>query len=37
MNVELVKKSNFKVVVDTVNSTGGFMVPKLLEKWEWSV
>tara|TARA_B000000532_G_scaffold145274_1_gene116730 strand:- start:1986 stop:3368 length:1383 start_codon:yes stop_codon:yes gene_type:complete len=32
VNVELVKKSNFKVVVDAVNSTGGFMVPKLLEK-----
>ena len=32
VNVELVKKSNFKVVVDAVNSSGGFMVPKLLEK-----
>ena len=32
VNVELVKKSNFKVVVDAVNSTGGFMIPKLLEK-----
>ena len=32
VNVELVKKSNFIVVVDAVNSTGGFMVPKLLEK-----
>ena len=32
MNVELVKKSNFKVVIDAVNSTGGFMIPKLLEK-----
>lgn len=32
VNVELVKNSNFKVVVDAVNSTGGFMVPKLLEK-----
>ena len=32
VNVDLVKKSGFKVVVDAVNSTGGFMVPKLLEK-----
>ena len=32
VNVELIKKSNFKVVVDAVNSTGGFIVPKLLEK-----
>ena len=32
VNVELVKKSNFKVVIDVVNSTGGFMIPKLLEK-----
>ena len=32
VNVELVKKSNFKVVLDAVNSTGGFMIPKLLEK-----
>lgn len=32
VNVELVKKSNFKVVIDAVNSTGGFMIPKLLEK-----
>jgi len=28
----LVKSAGFKVVVDAVNSTGGFMVPNLLEK-----
>ena len=32
VNIDLVKESNFKVVVDAVNSTGGFMIPKLLEK-----
>ena len=31
VNVELVKKSNFKVVVDA-ELNRGFMVPKLLEK-----
>ena len=31
VNVDLVKKAKFKVVVDAVNSTGGFMIPKLLE------
>ena len=32
VDVELVKSAGFKVVVDAVNSTGGFMIPKLLEK-----
>ena len=32
VDVDLVKSANFKVVVDAVNSTGGFMVPNLLEK-----
>ena len=31
VNVDLVKKAKFKVVVDAVNSTGGFMIPRLLE------
>ena len=29
---DLVKSAGFKVVVDAVNSTGGFMIPQLLEK-----
>jgi phosphomannomutase len=32
VDVDLVKSAKFKVVVDAVNSTGGFMVPNLLEK-----
>ena len=32
VNVDLVKQHKFKVVLDAVNSTGGFMVPRLLEK-----
>lgn len=32
VDVDLVKSAGFKVVVDAVNSTGGFMVPQLLEK-----
>ena len=32
VNVDLVKKAKFKVVVDAVNSTGGFMIPKLLKQ-----
>jgi phosphomannomutase len=32
VDIELVKSAKFKVVVDAVNSTGGFMVPRLLEK-----
>ncbi len=32
VDVDLVKSTGFKVVVDAVNSTGGFMVPRLLEK-----
>lgn len=30
VNVEAIKKANFKVVVDGVNSTGGIAIPKLL-------
>ncbi|MBT5615213.1 MAG: phosphoglucosamine mutase [Flavobacteriales bacterium] len=29
---DLVKSAGFKVVVDAVNSTGGFMIPRLLER-----
>jgi phosphomannomutase len=32
VRVNLVKSSAFKVVVDAVNSTGGFMIPRLLER-----
>ena len=32
VDVSLVKSTGFKVVVDAVNSTGGFMIPRLLEK-----
>lgn len=32
VNVPAVKKSKFKVVVDGVNSTGGIVVPQLLER-----
>ena len=32
VDVELVKSAGFKVVVDAVNSTGGFMVPELLSQ-----
>ena len=31
VNVEAIKKANFKVVVDGVNSTGGIAIPLLLE------
>jgi len=32
VNVEAIKKANFKVVVDAVNSTGGIAIPALLNK-----
>ncbi len=32
VNTEIVKKAEFKVVVDAVNSTGGIAVPRLLKK-----
>lgn len=32
VDVEAIKKANFKVVVDAVNSTGGIAIPPLLEK-----
>ncbi len=32
VDVELVKKQNFKVAVDAVNSVGGVVIPALLEK-----
>jgi phosphomannomutase len=32
VDVDLVQSAEFKVVVDAVNSTGGFMIPRLLEK-----
>ncbi|MBI2259037.1 MAG: phosphoglucosamine mutase [Flavobacteriia bacterium] len=31
VNVEAIKKANFSIVVDAVNSSGGIFVPKLLE------
>ena len=31
VDVEAIKQANFKVVVDAVNSTGGFVIPQLLE------
>ena len=31
MDVDAIKNANFKVVVDAVNSTGGFVIPQLLE------
>mgnify|MGYP000192688973 FL=1 len=32
VDVDLVQSAGFKVVVDAVNSTGGFMIPRLLER-----
>ncbi len=32
IDIEAIKKANFKVVVDAVNSTGGIVIPALLEK-----
>ena len=32
VNIDLVKSSGFKVVLDAVNSTGGLIIPSLLEK-----
>ncbi len=32
VDINLVKSAGFKVVVDAVNSTGGFMIPILLER-----
>ncbi|MGY0427003.1 MAG: phosphoglucosamine mutase, partial [Polaribacter sp.] len=32
VNVEAIKKANFKVVVDAVNSTGGIFIPALLKE-----
>ena len=32
VNVDLIKSSGFRGVVDAVNSTGGFMIPRLLER-----
>ena len=32
VNVDLVRSKKFKVVLDAVNSTGGILIPKLLEK-----
>ncbi|MDC9722093.1 MAG: phosphoglucosamine mutase [Urechidicola sp.] len=32
VDVEVIKKANFKVVVDAVNSTGGIFIPALLER-----
>ncbi len=32
VDIDLVKSAGFKVILDAVNSTGGFMIPKLLER-----
>ena len=32
VDIELIRSAGFKVVVDAVNSTGGFMIPILLER-----
>ena len=32
VDIDLVKSAGFKVVIDAVNSTGGFMIPRLLER-----
>ena len=32
VDVDLVKSARFKIVLDAVNSTGGFMIPRLLER-----
>lgn len=32
VDVSAIKKANFSIVVDAINSSGGFAVPKLLEK-----
>ncbi len=32
VNIDAIKKANFKVVVDAVNSTGGIFIPALLER-----
>ena len=32
VNIELVKSAKFTVVLDAVNSSGGIIIPKLLEK-----
>jgi len=32
VDVDLVRSSGFKVVLDAVNSTGGFIIPRLLER-----
>jgi len=34
VNTEAIKKANFSIVIDAVNSTGGIFIPKLLEKLE---
>ena len=37
IDVDSIKRKNFKIVVDAVNSTGGIAVPKLLEKLDVNV
>ena len=32
VDIDLIKSAEFKVVLDAVNSTGGFMIPRLLER-----
>ena len=37
VNVDLIKSKKFRVVLDAVNSTGGMLIPQLLEKLELNV
>ena len=37
IDIDSIKRKNFKIVVDAVNSTGGIAVPKLLEKLDVNV
>ena len=36
VDVDSIRKANFKVVVDAVNSTGGIVIPDLLNYLEWN-
>jgi len=37
VNVDIIRKQKYKVVLDAVNSTGGLIIPKMLEKLNISV
>ncbi len=36
VDVEAIRKAHFRVAIDTVNSVGGIILPRLLEQLEWS-